>query len=159
MRRNDTEGPDIYYKFCTRERRYRLRSPYLGMRFLVISSGYGRLIPKEHYLFIYITPLVGNTETPSDSPLCEAYPHTARPHRRSAEGDSEKILPCWDYKRLRPSVPHHLLRQLEDDLGTVSDSEQTPETYISSEEMMGTKRRRKKKANQLLRGFGSTAMG
>ena len=27
-----------------------------------------------------------------------------------------------------------LLRQLEDDLDTVSESEQTPETYISSEE-------------------------
>ena len=52
-----------------------------------------------------------------------------------------------------------VLRQLEDDLDTVSESEQTPETYISSEEMMGTKRRRNKKANQLLRGFGSTVMG
>ena len=27
-----------------------------------------------------------------------------------------------------------VLRQLEDDLNTVSESEQTPETYISSEE-------------------------
>ena len=36
-------------------------------------------------------------------------PPTARPHRRPAEGDSEKSPPCRDYKRLRPSVPHHLI--------------------------------------------------
>ena len=32
-----------------------------------------------------------------------------------------------------------VLRQLEDDLNTVSESEQTPETYISSEENDGDK--------------------
>ena len=32
-----------------------------------------------------------------------------------------------------------VLRQLEDDLGTVSELEKTPETYISSEEDDGNK--------------------
>ena len=61
--------------------------------------------------------LVGNTETPSDAPLHEACPRTARPHQRPAEGNSEKSPPCRDYKRLRPpshtislpSVLHHLI--------------------------------------------------
>ena len=47
--------------------------------------------------------------TPNNALLCEAHSPTARPHRRPAEGDSEKIPPCRDYKRLRPSVPHHLI--------------------------------------------------
>ena len=47
--------------------------------------------------------------TPSDAPLREAYPPTARPHRRPAKGDPEKSPPCRYYRRLRPSVPHHLI--------------------------------------------------
>ena len=47
--------------------------------------------------------------TPSDALLREACPPTARPHRRPAEGDYEKIPPCRDYRRLRLSVPHHLI--------------------------------------------------
>ena len=50
--------------------------------------------------------------TPSDAPLREAYPPTACPHRRPAEGDPEKSPPCRDYRRLRPSVPHHLITLL-----------------------------------------------
>ena len=53
--------------------------------------------------------LVGNMETPSDAPLLEAYPRTAGPHRRPAEGDSKKIPPCQDYKHIQISVPHHLI--------------------------------------------------
>ena len=51
-----------------------------------------------------------------------------------------------------------VLRQLEYDLDTVSESEKILETYISSEEDDGEKRRRNKKANQFLSGFGSTPM-
>ena len=47
--------------------------------------------------------------TPSDSPLREACPPTARSHRRPAQGDPEKSPPCRDYRRLQPSVPHHLI--------------------------------------------------
>ena len=36
-------------------------------------------------------------------------PPTARPHRRPAEGDSEKSSHCWDRKWLRPSVQHYLI--------------------------------------------------
>ena len=57
---------------------------------------------------IYNSTLVSNTETPSDAPPREAYPRTARPHRRPAEAESEKIPPCRDYNRLQPYVPHHL---------------------------------------------------
>ena len=44
--------------------------------------------------------LVGNTETPSDAPLRDAYPRTAGLHRRPAEGDSDKIPACQDYKQI-----------------------------------------------------------
>ena len=47
--------------------------------------------------------------TPSDALLCEACPPTARPHLRPAEGDSEKSPPCRYYRRIRTSVPHHLI--------------------------------------------------
>ena len=47
--------------------------------------------------------------TPNNALLREAYPPTARPHWRPAEGDSEKIPTCWGYKRFQPSVPHHLI--------------------------------------------------
>ena len=55
------------------------------------------------------THLIGNTETPSEDPLRETYPRTAQPHRRPAKGDHEKSPPCWYYKRLQLSVPHHLI--------------------------------------------------
>ena len=41
----------IYYKFCTREKRDRQQAPYLSIRFLVVSAGYGRHILKEHSIF------------------------------------------------------------------------------------------------------------
>ena len=47
--------------------------------------------------------------TPSDALLREACPPTTRPHRRPAEGDSEKSPPCRDYRQLRLSVPHHII--------------------------------------------------
>ena len=47
-------------------------------------------------------------ETPSDAPLREAYPCTARPHRRPAEGDSKNSSPFWCYKQLQPSFPRHI---------------------------------------------------
>ena len=47
--------------------------------------------------------------TPSDALLREAFPPTARTHWRPAEGDSEKSPPCRNYKRLRPSVPQHII--------------------------------------------------
>ena len=47
--------------------------------------------------------------TPSDALLREACPPTAQPHRRPAEGNSDKSPPFWDYMRLRLSVPHHLI--------------------------------------------------
>ena len=47
--------------------------------------------------------------TSSKALLCEACPLTALPHRRPAKGDSEKIPPCREYRRLQPSVPHHLI--------------------------------------------------
>ena len=47
--------------------------------------------------------------TPSDALLREASPPTARPHRRPAKGNSKNSPPCQDYKRLRPSLPHHLI--------------------------------------------------
>ena len=37
-----------------------------------------------------------------DSPI-------ARPHQRPAEGDPKKIPPFRDHRRIRPSVPHHLI--------------------------------------------------
>ena len=57
----------------------------------------------------YILIPVGNTETPSNAPLHEAYPHTTRPHWRPTEGNSDKSPPFWDYKRIRPFVSHHLI--------------------------------------------------
>ena len=56
-----------------------------------------------------ILGIKGNTETPSDAPLCKSYPCTARPYRRSAEENPKKRPPCRDYKRIQPSVPHHLV--------------------------------------------------
>ena len=57
----------------------------------------------DHHIWFF----VGNMDTPSGAPLREAYSGTAWPHRRPAEGDSKKSPPCWYYKWLQPSVPHH----------------------------------------------------
>ena len=52
-----------------------------------------------------------------------------------------------------------VLRQLEDDLDTVSALDHTLENTYPVRRMMAMKRRRNKKANQLLCGLGSIAMG
>ena len=56
-----------------------------------------------------VLPLVGNTETYYNAPLHEAYPHTVQPYWHHVEGDCKKRLPCRDYKRIQPSVSHHLI--------------------------------------------------
>ena len=56
-----------------------------------------------------IKPLVGNTDTPSGTPLCEAYHCTARPHQCPDEENYKKSPPFRDYKRLQTSVPHHIV--------------------------------------------------
>ena len=61
-------------------------------------------------IYVYFNQfLVGNVETPSNAPRREACPRTAGPHRFPAEGDSKEILPRQEYKRIRLSVPHHLI--------------------------------------------------
>ena len=66
---------------------------------------------KSVYTLFYIK-LVGNTKTPSNAPLREAYHRTARPHRRPTEGNSEKIPPYREYKRIIPYILQHLTNLL-----------------------------------------------
>ena len=49
---------------------------------------------------------------PSGALLRAACPPTALPHQRPAKGNSKKIPTCQNYRRLQPSVPHHLINLL-----------------------------------------------
>ena len=60
-------------------------------------------------LYIQLPEWEVTRRTPSDAPPGEACPPTALPHRHPTGGDSEKSPHCQDYRRLRPSVPQHLI--------------------------------------------------
>ena len=68
------------------------------------------LLPMSKPRFIHLikSPL-GNMYMPFNDPLREAYSCTTRPYWRPAEKNYKKIPPCWDYKCLRPSIPHHII--------------------------------------------------
>ena len=61
--------------------------------------------------------IVGDTETPSNAPLREAYPHTERPHRRPSRATLRRAHMVRNkigsdppsHTISLPSVPHHLI--------------------------------------------------